>query len=59
MRCKKKEINGLNCMERAQGCVFCGATFVVGDEDNTLSKRKLPLIVKFIYFFLENKYLSL
>ena len=33
--CKKKEINGLNClnwMERAQGCVFCGGMFVVGDE---------------------------
>ena len=29
---KKKEINGLNWMERAQGCVFCGGLFVVGDE---------------------------
>ena len=30
--CKKKEINGLNWIERAQGCVFCGGMFVVGDE---------------------------
>ena len=28
----KKEINGLNWMEQAQGCVFCGGMFVVGDE---------------------------
>ncbi len=30
--CKKKEINSLNWMERAQTCVFCGGMFVVGDE---------------------------
>lgn len=30
--CKKKEINGLNWMERAQGCVFCGGMFVVRDK---------------------------
>ena len=30
--CKKKEINGLNWMERAKGCVFCGGMFVVGVE---------------------------
>ncbi len=29
---KKKEINCLNWVEQAQGCVFWGGKFEVGDE---------------------------